>query len=122
MWIFTKHGFYSAVCARVGKGQKHSPVDPDRMMVRGRMIEHLRNLQRRFPEHLGKCEIVTDTGTDYAFRLFVDKLVWAEVMKELVLEVDYDNFKGKVARHQGPEDGGYEDSLHKVWSVMHRLQ
>src|SRR5436305_641101 len=35
MWIFTKHGFFSAVCAREGDGSHGRPVDPDRIMVRG---------------------------------------------------------------------------------------
>ena len=37
-------------------------------------------------------------------------------------EMDYDNFKSKVARHQGSEGADYEHSLHEVWSVMNRLQ
>lgn len=35
MWIFTKFGFYSLVCARQGDGRYGQPVDPGRMMVRG---------------------------------------------------------------------------------------
>jgi hypothetical protein len=26
MWIFTKHGFFSAVCARQGKGEHGQPI------------------------------------------------------------------------------------------------
>jgi hypothetical protein len=37
-------------------------------------------------------------------------------------EMDYDNFKSEVARHQGSEGAAYERSLHDVWSVMNRLQ
>jgi len=37
MWIFTKYGFYSAVCARQGDGSHGQPVDPDRIMVRARV-------------------------------------------------------------------------------------
>jgi len=29
MWVFTKHGFFSAVCARQGGGEHGQPVDPD---------------------------------------------------------------------------------------------
>ena len=50
MWIFTKYGFYSAVCARQGDGKKHQPVDPDRIMVRARARQHLDNLVARFPD------------------------------------------------------------------------
>ena len=34
MWLFTKHGFYSAVCARQDNGRHGQPVDPDHIMVR----------------------------------------------------------------------------------------
>jgi len=41
MWVFTKHGFFSAVCARQGDGTYGQPVDQDRIMVRARVRGHL---------------------------------------------------------------------------------
>ena len=29
MWIFTKHGFFSVVCARRGDGSHSQPVEPE---------------------------------------------------------------------------------------------
>jgi len=40
----------------------------------------------------------------------------------LAVELDYDNFKFKVAVHQGHAGAAYERALHDVWSVMNRLQ
>jgi hypothetical protein len=122
MWVFTKHGFFSAVCARQGSGKHGQPVDPDRIMVRARLRSHLKALQERFPDHLGDCDIQESAGTDYAFRLFVQKSAWVRVLAGLAEETDYDNFKGEVARHQGKAGAAYERSLHDVWSVMHKLQ
>ena len=122
MWIFTKHGFFSAVCARRGSGKQGHPVDPDRIMVRTRLRSHLAALQERFPEFIGECEIKEFVGTDYAFRLFVPKSVWKQVLAALAEETDYDNFKSEVARHQGKAGAAYEHSLHEVWEVMNRLQ
>src|SRR5580704_3867426 len=122
MWIFTKHGFYSAVCARRGDGKHGQPVDPDRIMVRARIRGHLKALKSRFPDLLGQCEIQEFAGTDYAFRLFVDKPVWSQVLSGLAEETDYDNFKSEVARHQRRAGTAYEHSLHEVWSVMNKLQ
>jgi hypothetical protein len=122
MWLFTKHGFFSAVCARKGKGTHADAVDPERIMLRARLREHLDALKVRFPELLGPCDIVATAGTDYAVRIFVDKAVWAKVLMELAEETDYDNFKSEVARHQGRAGAAYSHSLHDVWSVMHRLQ
>lgn len=122
MWIFTKHGFFSAVCARQGNGKHGQPVDPDRIVVRARLRSHLKALQERFPALLGECDIQESAGTDYAFRLFVQKSAWVRVLAGLAEETDYDNFKGEVARHQGKAGAAYERSLHGVWSVIHKLQ
>ena len=122
MWIFTKHGFYSAVCARQGDGKHGQRVDPDRIMVRARVREHLEALKARFPDLLGRCEIREFAGTDYAYRLFIDKSAWTQALAGLADETDYDNFKSEVARHQGRAGAAYEHSLHEVWSVMNRLQ
>ena len=122
MWIFTKHGFFSAVCARKGNGKQGQPVDPDRIMVRGRLRSHLEALKKQFPELVGQSEIQESAETDYAFRLFVPKAAWIQVLAGLAEETDYDNFKSEVAHHQGKAGAAYEHSLHDVWAVMHRLQ
>lgn len=122
MWLFTKHGFFSAVCARQGDGKHGKPVDPDRIMLRARVRGHLEALKNRFAELLGKCEIKEFAGSDYAYRIFVDKPIWAQVVAALAEETDYDNFKSKVAGHQGKAGAAYEKSLHEVWAVMNRLQ
>ena len=122
MWIFTKYGFFSAVCARKGNGKHHQPVDPDRIMVRSRVRSHLEALKTRFRNLLGQAEIHEFAGTDYAYRLFVQKPEWVQVISALAGETDYDNFKSEVAQHQGSGGAAYEDSLHKVWAVMQKLQ
>lgn len=121
MWVFTKHGFFSAVCARQGSGTHGQPVDPDRIMVRARVRAHLEGLKKRFPDLLGQCDILEFAGTDYAYRIFIQKRVWSLVLSGLADETDYDNFKSEVAR-QGRDAAAYERSLHDVWSVMYRLQ
>ena len=79
MWIFTKHGFFSAVCAGKGSGNHGQPVDTVRIMVRGRLRSHLMALKERFPDLIGDCEIQESAGTDYAYRLFVQKSAWMQV-------------------------------------------
>lgn len=125
MWIFTRHGFYSAVCARQGQGEYHQPVDPERIMVRVRLRSHLEALRARFPNLVGDCEIQEFSGSDYPFRIFAAKSVWAKVVAELAMETDYDNFKGEVARFQGAKGVGrsaYMDALHEVWRTMGHIR
>ena len=122
MWIFTKYGFYSAVCARQGKGTHDQPVDPNRIMVRARLKSHLEALMQRFPKQLSECDIKEFAGTDYAYRLFLTKSAWTQVLAGLAEATDYDNFKSAVAQHQGKGGAAYEHSLHDVWSAMYGLQ
>jgi hypothetical protein len=122
MWIFTKHGFFSAVCARQGDGMHGQPVDTDRIMVRARIRGHLEALKKRFHDCLGDCEIQEFAGTDYAYRLFTRKSAWTQVLAGMAEETDYDNFKSAVASHQGQAGAAYQHSLHEVWPVMHKLQ
>ena len=117
MWLFTKHGFFSVVSARQGDGKQGRPIDTTRLVVRARVRGHLEALKKRWPEHLGPCDIRAFGGTDYAFRMFVDKHAWSRVLSELALETDYDNFKTEVARHEAGSP--YEHALHDVWSVMY---
>ena len=44
MWLFTKYGCYSVVCARQGDGRHGQPADESRVMVRGRVRSHLEAL------------------------------------------------------------------------------
>lgn len=121
MWLFTKHGFFSAVSAWQGDGTSHQPIDPDRVVVRARVQSHLEALKARFPEQLGSCDIhVSPKQRDYGYRIVVAKPDWTSVLAGLAEELDYDNFKGEVRRLEGSTP--YEDSLHQVWSVMRDLQ
>ena len=122
MWLFTKHGFFSAVCARRGDGGHGQPVDPGRIMVRARVRGHLEELKSHFPAELGTCGIAASPDADYPFRLFVGKPEWVRVVAGLAEETDYDNFKSEVARHQGHKGRDYEHALHDVWAIARRLQ
>lgn len=122
MWLFTKHGFFSAVCARQDDGGRGRAVDPDRVMVRARQRAHLEALACAFPDLLADTEIHCSANTDYAYRLFVPKDCFTRLAAALAEELDYDNFKSEAARHLGSSGGAYEHALHDVWLVMYKLQ
>lgn len=122
MWLFTTYGFFSVVCARQGNGSEGMPVDPNRMMVRARLAEHLEALKERFPDELGDAEVIVTKDTDYACRLFVAKPNWVRVAAALAEETDYDNFKKAVDSSLGTAGSEYRHSLHEVWGVMYKLQ
>jgi hypothetical protein len=124
MWIFTKYGFFSAVCARMSETSR--VVDPNLIMVRARVRNHLEALKKRFSTFLYPVEIKEFVGSDYAYRLFIPKSVWAKMVADLAKEIDYDNFKSEVADFNdlllGESAEAYSESLHRVWEVMFELQ
>lgn len=122
IWIFTRHGFFSVVCARKEQGDRGQDLDHAVLIVRARLRGHLKALKRRFPEELGGAEIRAFQGTDYACRIFVEKPVWVRVVSELAGELDYGNFKSEVARSQGSSGKKYEAALHEVWAAMYGIQ
>ena len=117
MWLFTRHGFYSVVCANADGG-KGPGLDPELLMVRGRRRAELEALREGFSELAG-VEIVADAGADYRYRMFVPRAAWAKVAAELAAGIDYGNFKNEAARATG---GDYAHALHDVWDVMYGHQ
>jgi hypothetical protein len=55
MWVFTRHGFFSAVCARQENGNHHQRVDTGRIMVRARVKESLEALRDMLRLLLHSC-------------------------------------------------------------------
>ena len=118
MWVFTRYGFFSAVCAeRDGEGDV---ADRDRIVLRARVREHLEALQSRFGFQIGEAEILVGVGTDYPYRIFMDKAAWSSVSEELAREIDYRNFKNEVKAHQGPSP--YLRALGDIWETMWGLE
>lgn len=91
-------------------------------MIRARRREHLVLLQRSHTE-LTVFEIVeSPPHCDYGWRLVVPKWLFARVLLDAVMSIQYRNAKGEAQRH-GPEVGeDYVAALHDVWSRLKRLQ
>jgi hypothetical protein len=114
-----------AVCLDSAKRIAEQPVASLREGIR--RVDELRrvvyeDLKKRFPHFLGLCDVQESASTDYAYRLFVQKPAWVQVLAGLSEETDYGNFKSEGTRHQGRAGAAYERSLHEVWSVMHGVQ
>jgi hypothetical protein len=83
MWLITPRGFYSAV-AKADDGDEF-------VTVRARSEQDIRNLS-----DLIDAEPVRGAGTDYPWRLRCAKAEWAEAVRQMALEIDYDNFKNHI--------------------------
>lgn len=107
MWLFTRYGFFSI------------SVSGEKVWARARVIDHLRNLCHRFgldPD----SQIIEGAGTDYAYRIRLDREAWEGIALALAKEQDWGNFKNEAARFNGY--GDYVKSLHRVWELMYQLQ
>lgn len=120
MWIFTRYGFYSVVCARVN-GPQGELVDPDTVVVRARRRDHIEALQRRIPA-LGGTDVLVQPHSDYRFRIKVAKKVWAGALADLAEEQTWDNFKNEAHRYQGRDGDEYVSLLHRIWREMYAFQ
>lgn len=118
MWLYTKYGFFSVVCAREGDGAHGNPVDPRRVMVRARRREHLEHLLSEVPG------VHQSVGTDYRYRVFLPKDAWAAIARALAEDIDYDNFKDAAHAHLDwtPHGQCYTESLADVWEMTARIQ
>lgn len=101
MWIFSETGFISAV-------RKNDR--PDVMTVRARDRASLTPLAAT-----AGVEIAKSPHGDYPYRAFVKPEVFALWVSDVVLTLDYDNFKSHIAHTR---DYDYAHELGRVWSVM----
>lgn len=106
MWIFTVHGAYSVV--------QHTK---ETVTVRSRFIEHLQALKKHFPNDLAHYQIKITPERDYPVRMVIPQILWSRIVQVLAGEIDYPNFKGRVARVSPSNAIGaaYKDWLHHTW-------
>lgn len=105
MWIFTPTAFVSIVAHR---------TKPGVLLVRARLKG---DLERLFPG----CKVTETRQADYRFRAEIARGRVAELVREQLTVLDYDNVKNAI-----PHRGGVHDLRHRamneVWSVMHLAQ
>lgn len=113
MWLITRFGAFSIV---------HKPEDSIdvTLTVRARVrtdLETFLNLAETHNDE--RPEILEDVGTDYRYRARVSERAVASVLQELVLHIDYGNFKNKIHDEQGAERARIYS---RVWSDLLELE
>jgi 8-oxo-dGTP pyrophosphatase MutT (NUDIX family) len=107
MWLITPFGFFSVV---------QKPGD-NHLTVRARVASDLNALRSLYLPELSKT--ITGAGTDYPHRATCSHASFAAAQVKIALDIDYSNFKSKVAQTQG---GARAKVYSEVWSVLHKLQ
>jgi len=119
MWLYLIYGFFSIASAKSEDGITN---DPNVMMIRARIREHLQNLKVRFPDLLGRAKIVYSEDTDYAWRIIVPKSIWISVISQVAEEQTWSNYKNEAAKNKSHVKSGFDRALHRVWAIMYELQ
>jgi hypothetical protein len=101
VWVFTGTGFVSIVA---------SGNEADTLVVRSRDRLSLEPIAE-----LAGAEIVVGAGTDYPYRVFVERATLASWLAEQTAAIDYRNFKDRVHDTRGDR---FADALFRVWSAM----
>ena len=110
MWLFTNIGFYSIV-------EKPDDKQEDTLTVRARVKADLENLRDKYLPQLGL--ITEDAGTDYKYRAKAARQALASALSQIILDIDYSNFKNSVAEKQG---AARSKLYHGLWDVLYGLQ
>lgn len=111
MWIFTVDGYYSAV---------QDKDNPDQIMVRSRIKKDLEAMLAKadlfYPSFKAEdYEILEWAGTDYAYRVFIPRVVWVAYLAETAHELTYTNFKGAAL---GFGDSQRSSVYHNIWQLL----
>lgn len=107
MWLFTNIGFFSAV-------QKPGT---DFLTIRARVKGDLDALREKYLSELSPT--ISNVGTDYPWRATVSHAAFAVALDQIVLDIDYSNFKNEVAARQGK---GRAHRYGKVWSALYDMR
>ena len=103
MWVFIRSGFVSVV-----EGKNN-----DLLQVRSRD-------RRPLEEIVSMCEkdydVIINGGTDYKYRIFIEKKEFADVMSGIVKEIDYCNFKEEVEDFLC--EPGWNRQLGYIWTTL----
>ena len=64
--------------------------------------------------------ILEQAGSDYQYRIFMERDLWTFFMEWKNQTIDYSNFKKEAG--MSTLDPEYINALHRIWSIMYRLQ
>ena len=112
MWIFCKHGFFSAVKDRDHAGN---------LLIRARFPGDLERLIDSYFDAdmaLSLKKQIRETPTaDYAYRISLSQHEFSDIVACIAEEIDYDNFKASV-HGERIRDGAYFE----CWFALREAQ
>ena len=102
MWVFLNNSFLSIVENRNNK---------EELLVRSRVRG---DIDKIFPD----SNIFEMENSDYKYRSYVKKIEVSEKIREIVTNINYDNFKNSISKSEDQRHSSYLN----VWNEMRKLQ
>ncbi len=113
MWTVTVDGFYSVTAFDERRGI------PARCRRARRGAARVRDDLERLSQSVPHAEILATPRSAYPFRIVCRRDEWARYLAASVDEIDYLNFKDRVAQRLGKRR---HDVLLSVWATLRRLE
>ena len=102
MWVFLNNSFLSIVENRNNK---------EELLVRSRVRG---DLDKIFPN----SNIFEMENSDYKYRSYIKKIEVSEKIREIVININYDNFKNSISKSEDQRHSSYLNG----WNEMRKLQ
>ena len=102
MWVFLNNSFLSIVENRNNK---------EELLVRSRVRG---DIDKIFPD----SNIFEMENSDYKYRSYLKKIEVSEKIREIVTNINYDNFKNSISKSEDQRHSSYLN----VWNEMRKLQ
>ena len=102
MWVFLNNSFLSIVENRNNK---------EELLVRSRVRG---DIDKIFPD----SNIFEMENSDYKYRSYIKKVEVSEKIREIVTNINYDNFKNSISKSEDQRHSSYLN----VWNEMRKIQ
>ena len=102
MWVFLNNSFLSIVENRNNK---------EELLVRSRVRG---DIDKIFPD----SNIFEMENSDYKYRSYIKKIEVSEKIREIITNINYDNFKNSISKSEDQRHSSYLN----VWNEMRKLQ
>ena len=102
MWIFLNNSFLSIVENRNNK---------EELLVRSRIKGDIDKI-------FSDSNVFELENSDYKYRLYIKKSEVSEKIKDIIQNINYDNFKNSISKNEDKRHSSYIN----VWNEMRKLQ
>lgn len=120
MWDFTPFGLLMPASVPMDLADTAFTEGKYDLQVRGRVAEHLQHFMDNYMEPgTFHNELQLNPDMDYNCRFYTTREAYADAIRKVILEIDYEKFKPTAERYSWGKK--YHDVLNSIWGNVTRL-